>query len=495
MQLSLNNLKDISSENLQLPKDSFFDLPEKVLQFGTGVLLRGLPDYFIDKANQHRIFNGRVVVVKSTDSGGTDAFEQQNGLYTICVRGIENGQKVEENYINSSISRVLSAKSQWVEILECAKNPEMKIVISNTTEVGIQLVEDDINAAPPVSFPGKLLAFLLARYKAFNGSADSGMVIVPTELITNNGKKLKEIVLEQAKRNNLEADFIQWLDTQNHFCDSLVDRIVPGKPSNEIKQKLETEAGYTDDLMIMAEAYRLWAIEGNEKVKEVLSFAPADEGVVITPDIELFRELKIRMLNGTHTLSCAVAYLNGCTTVKQAMDDKTVSSFIENVMLNEIAKAIPIEVTPTQTEDFGKKVLDRFRNPHIEHLWHSISMNYTSKLKMRVLPVLHTWYQRFGKAPELIATGFAAYLLFMKGVRQEGGKIYASLNGNDYVLNDDFAPVMYELWKNNPTVEVAQKALSNTQLWGEDLTKLDGFADLVSKKLEAMNSSNTIVKN
>jgi tagaturonate reductase len=158
-------------------------------------------------------------------------------------------------------------------------------------------------------------------------------------------------------------------------------------------------------------------------------------------------------------------------------------------MLDEIAKAIPIEVSPSQTKDFGMKVLDRFRNPHIEHLWHSISMNYTSKLKLRVLPLLHTWYQRFGTTPELTATGFAAYLLFMKGVKQEGGKVYATLNGNDYVLNDDFAPIIYEIWQSNPQADVAQKVLSSTELWGEDLTKLDGFAKLVSEKLKAITTS------
>lgn len=483
MQLSQSTLSNIAENGVQLPTTPIFSLPEKVLQFGTGVLLRGLPDYFIDKANQQGIFNGRIVVVKSTDSGGSEAFDQQNGLYTICVRGIEDGQKVEENYINSSVSRVLSARSQWADILACARNPEMQIIISNTTEVGIQLVpEDKVDAAPPSSFPGKLLAFLHERFKTFAASSQSGMVIVPTELITNNGDKLKEIVLELAQRNELDAAFIQWLTTQNYFCNSLVDRIVPGKPSKEIQQRLQTENGYTDELIIMAEAYRLWAIEGDEHVKSILSFAPVDEGVVITPDIELFRELKIRMLNGTHTLSCALAYLSGCVTVKNAMDDTAVSSFIENVMLAEIAKAIPIEVSPDVTKDFGGKVLDRFRNPHIEHLWHSISMNYTSKLKMRIVPVLQTWYQRFDKVPEYITTGFAAYLLFMKGVRQEGNKVYGSLNGNEYIINDESAAYFYEKWQHLSANDV-NDILKNENLWGIDLTQFEGFADTVTHKL------------
>jgi tagaturonate reductase len=197
MILSRYNLKNIGAQDVVTPAESVFDLPEKVLQFGTGVLLRGLPDYFIDKANRQGVFNGRVVVVKSTDSDST-AFDKQDGLYTLCVRGLDGGQKVEENIINSAISRVLSAKDEWSEILQCAHNPHMQIIISNTTEVGIQLVQDDIHRLPPVSFPGKLLAFLLERYKAFDGSRQSGMVIVPTELIPDNGKKLESIVLELA---------------------------------------------------------------------------------------------------------------------------------------------------------------------------------------------------------------------------------------------------------------------------------------------------------
>src|SRR6202012_2308503 len=207
MQLSKANLAAIRNDGITKPADSIFSLPEKVLQFGTGVLLRGLPDYFIDKANRQGLFNGRVVVVKSTDSGDAGAFDRQDALYTLCVRGIDGGQKVEENIICSAISRVLSARDQWQEILALARNPAMQIVISNTTEVGIQLVDDDIRRLPPASFPGKLLAFLYERYKAFKGSPGSGMVIVPTELIVDNGKKLAGIVKELIKMNGLEADF------------------------------------------------------------------------------------------------------------------------------------------------------------------------------------------------------------------------------------------------------------------------------------------------
>jgi len=228
MILSRYTLKNISSEVTEIPAEAMFELPERVLQFGTGVLLRGLPDYFINKANQQGVFNGRIVVVKSTSKGDSSAFEKQDSLYTLCVRGLQNGEKIEENIINSSISRVLCANEEWEQILECAHNQSMKVIISNTTEVGIQLVNDDIRRHPPVSFPGKLLSFLYERYHAFNGSKQSGMVIIPTELIPDNGKVLESIVLELAHLNGLEDAFIEWLECCNHFCNSLVDRIVPG---------------------------------------------------------------------------------------------------------------------------------------------------------------------------------------------------------------------------------------------------------------------------
>ncbi|MGB8192901.1 MAG: tagaturonate reductase [Chitinophagaceae bacterium] len=486
MLLSRYTLKNIISDDVIIPGDELFELPEKVLQFGTGVLLRGLPDYFIDKANRQGIFNGRVVVVKSTDHGDSSAFDKQDGLYTVCVRGLENGARVEENIINSSISRVLSAKDDWTKVLECAHNPNMQIIISNTTEVGIQLVNDDVRRHPPVSFPGKLLAFLYERYQAFNGSVQSGMVIVPTELIPDNGKKLESIVLELAHLNGLSDEFIQWLEESNHFCNSLVDRIVPGKPAAEDRTKLESELGYQDQLLTMSEVYRLWAIEGDAHVKEVLSFAQADEGVIIEPCIDLYRELKLRLLNGTHTLSCGLAFLAGCETVKEAMDDEMMSSFIADLMQNELAPAIPFEVELYKARDFGAKVLDRFRNPHIRHLWLNITVQYSSKMKMRNIPVLLNHYNSSDSAPELFSLGFAAYLLFMKAVKKEGNKHFGERNGSFYLIDDEKAADFYNKWNNFSVPQLVEQVLRDTAFWGADLNALPGFTQAVTEKLETL---------
>src|SRR3954467_998694 len=403
MILSRFNLKNIDPDKVVLPDESVFELPERVLQFGTGVLLRGLPDYFIDKANRTGIFNGRIVVVKSTSNGDANAFDRQDGLYTLCVRGVLNGIREEENIVNASISRVLSANTDWDKILQCAHNPQLQIIISNTTEVGIQLVPDDIRKHPPVSFPGKLLAFLHERFHAFGGSEQSGMVIIPTELIPDNGKKLESIVLELAHLNGLEDEFIEWLEQKNDFCNSLVDRIVPGRPDKSFQSAIEDELGYHDELLTVAESYRLWAIEGDASIKNLLSFSQADEGVVIEPNINLHRELKLRLLNGTHTLSCAPAFLGGCETVKQAMDDELMSSFVCQSMLSELAPSIPYAVDPTAAKAFGNKVLDRFRNPHIQHYWNSITMQVSSKMKLRTIPVLLRHYESFNSVPRLFS--------------------------------------------------------------------------------------------
>ncbi|MDN3548449.1 tagaturonate reductase [Mucilaginibacter aquaedulcis] len=492
MILSKYNLKKISVPSLELPGEQIFDLPEKVLQFGTGVLLRGLPDYFIDKANRVGIFNGRVVVVKSTDTGSVSDFDKQDNLYTIYSKGIENGEEVSEQVICSAISRVLSAANDWDAILEVARNPDLKVVISNTTEVGIKLLKEDVSKHPPVSYPGKLLAILYERYKAFNGSADSGLVIIPTELIVDNGKKLESIVLELAHLNKLEHAFMDWLENSNSFCNSLVDRIVPGRPEQSLSTEFETKNGYTDNLSIMAETYSLWAIEGDEKIASVLSFSKADKGVVITPDIELFRELKLRLLNGTHTLSCAVAYLSGFKTVKEAMDDEAFTKFITQLMFNEIMPAIPYQIKHEVAADFGSKVLDRFRNPNIRHEWLSISMQYSTKIKMRVIPLLLNHYKQSITPPESMALGFAAFIRFMRVTVNAEGQYTGEVNGQEYKVNDNQAEYFGKVWETGDTEAVIQNVLKNKDLWDADLSLLPGFKNAVLEQFNRINANGAL---
>ncbi len=489
MVLSKAILKDLDANKLELPDEKIFELPEKVLQFGTGVFIRSFADYFIDKANKNNVFNGRIVVVKSTSNGNGNEFEEQDGLYTVCSKGIENGVVKEEFIVNAAISRVLAAVSHWAEILKCAHNPEMKVVISNTTEVGIQLVQEKISNAAPSSFPGKLLAFLMERYRAFGGSKESGMVIIPAELIPDNGTKLKEIIIALAKYNEVDESLLAWIENDNVFCNSLVDRIVSGKPSKDELAKLESTLGYSDTLLSVSELFSLWAIEGDDLVKEVLSFSTENKGVVISENIDLYRELKLRLLNGTHTFNCGLAFLAGFELTRDAMLDKEYGSFATALMHEDIAAAIPISIPAETKAAYANDVIERFCNPYIDHQWVSITAQYTSKMKMRNLPLLFKYNEIFGVPSERMVAGFAGYLLFMKAVKLEDGKYYGFANGKEYPIADDAAGFYYNCWKGNNPADVVAACFANKDMWGADLTSLIGFeAAVVAKLTEIIES-------
>ncbi|NGF57426.1 tagaturonate reductase [Parapedobacter sp. SGR-10] len=484
MLLSKENLANIKSTDVELPTADSFLLPERVLQFGTGVLLRGLPDYFIDKANKQHIFNGRIIMVKSTDSAGTDAFQRQDNLYTLCIKGIEQGKEVENYMVNNSISRVLSARQDWPTVLETAHNPDLRIVISNTTEAGITLSNNKIDDIPPSSYPGKLLAFLYKRYQFFQGAADAGLVILPTELISDNAGKLKEILLALTDQNDLEDGFKQWLTDANHFCNTLVDRIVPGRLPKEEQEDTEQKLGYEDQLMIMAEPFRLWAIESTSPlVKETLSFAQADSGIVIVPSIEKFKELKLRLLNGTHTLSCGIALLAGIEVVKQAMSNDTFSTFVRLLMQNEIGNAIiDQDIKAQDVTNFSSSAIDRFSNPFLDHRWENIALNFSSKMNMRAIPLLDRWYQTHTTPPTYFAMGFAAYLTLMNTEKSNDQYSYI-LNDRDIILQDELAPLLYAHWQDPTTV--VQNVLRDRSLWDTDLTKYAGLAECVQEYVDA----------
>lgn len=484
MQLSKQTLTLMKSPaKFDSPGSDVFNLPEKVIQFGTGVLLRALPDYFIDQANKKGIFNGRIVVVQSTIHDSS-AFNDQDGLYTVCARGIQGGDIKELNSINASISRVLLAKDQWSEVLDCARNPDLQIVISNTTEVGIQLIPENIFQDPPQSYPAKLLAFLFERYRFFRGNSDYGMVIVPTELVTNNGALLQDIILELARYNKLENQFIQWLLNSNHFCNSLVDRIVPGKPTEEQKRQLEKILGYTDELITMCELFSLWAIEGSPQVKEILSFHTIDPSVVIVPDISQYRELKLRLLNGTHTFNCGTAFLHGFKITRDAISDPIYAQFTQRLMWNEIAPSIPFAIDESIKSDFASKVFERFGNPFIDHKWQSITTQYTSKMKMRNLPIIKQYYQIYDSPPLYMCTAFACYLLFMRVSRIDGNHYFGKIENDEYEIIDDSIDFFIRHWNNNSETSLVVAVLSDVDFWGEDFNALPGFTETVDFQLQ-----------
>jgi tagaturonate reductase len=462
-------------------------IQEKVLQFGTGVLLRGLPDFIIDRANQAGVYQGSIVMVKSTDGGGDiEAFREQDGLYTVAIKGWQT----EENVVCSAISRVLAAATAWDQVLKCAANPHLELVVSNTTEVGIQLRYESIFQTPPSSFPAKLLAFLYARYQHFEGNPEKGLIIIPTELIPDNGSQLGGIIRELARHNQLEDDFISWLSSANAFCNSLVDRIVPGHPLSEDQLPFFQSLGYRDDLAIIAEPYYLWAIEGDEPIKNRLSFNHINpERIIIAPDITPYRELKLRLLNGLHTFSCALAYLCGMETVGQAMQHPQLGAYITRLVQDELIPAMPQNVPTEAATRFAHEVLDRFRNPYIRHFWINISLQYSSKMRMRNVALIKRYAEVFSSPPPLMSLGFAAYLLFMRVAPGADGNYYGQhRSGYNYRVQDDQAPYFYHLWQQQrqEPERLVREALGNIGLWGSDLNLMPGLTQSVSEALRAI---------
>ena len=439
-------------------KNSTLKIPtnEKVIQFGTGVLLRGLPDYFIHKANQQDVFNGSIVVIKSTSNGGVDDFANQDSLFTHCVRGVFNGENVDEHFVNTSISRVLAANEHWNQIIELAKSEDIEIVVSNTTEAGLVFDENDIfTNATPKSFPGKLLALLYERWLHFNGDVNKGWVILPTELLPDNGNLLKSILNKLASINKMPNAFVEWMNAANEFCNTLVDRIVPGKVSDDELQVLEQKFGYKDNLLITSEPFALWAIEANKaSTIEKLSFAKIDESIVVAPSIVKFREIKLRLLNGTHTFSCAVAILAGFETVTEAINDKGFNKFIKNLMLNEI---VPCVMSSTITEEeaiqFSNKVIERFANPYIQHKWISIALNFEEKMKMRNGKLLETFAAQHEVPSYWMSLGFAAFCVYMEQAHQKEIKI------EDYCNNPLFTTQVTK-WMNEIKIQGMKNILN-----------------------------------
>jgi tagaturonate reductase len=458
--LSLSHIKQVSAHpSLSIPHDAQFQLPDKVLQFGTGVLLRGLPDYFIEKANQKGIFNGRIVVVKSTGNGDVSSFQEQDNLYTLSIRGIKNGQNVNENIICSAISKILHANTQWSDVLNSAADPSIQIIISNTTEAGLQYVEEKLTHVPSLSFPGKLTQCLYHRFIKLGHAPESKIVVLPTELLTDNGFLLKQIIEKLIHFNDYPKSFGEWVNQKVIFCNTLVDRIVPGKLSNEHQQILLEKYGYTDSNAIMCEPYALWAIEGGQEVRDLLSFSSVNEEIKIVPDISQFKELKLRILNGSHTLLCAKAIAEGFETVFLAMSNPIFRKYAEELIFEEIIPSLPAEIKKEDKLSFAKDVIDRFSNPNIEHKWTSIAVQYPMKLTIRVLPLLKLYAQNTGVSPTKMVECIKEVLHFL-------------LSNENTPMDDISKAAINKInLSSSSTEEKVKNLLKEKTMWGEDLTQ------------------------
>ncbi|MBS7360646.1 MAG: tagaturonate reductase [Oscillospiraceae bacterium] len=457
--------------------------PEKILQFGEGNFLRAFADYLVDVMNEKGLFDGSVVLCQPIEKGLTEVINDQDGIYTLILRGRENGKAVEKTRIIESVSRCISPYENFEALLEVAKSPDLKIVISNTTEAGIQFVESDkLEDAPPSSYPAKLTRVLYERFVAFNGSDESALYILPVELIENNGTELKKCVLAYADLWNLPEEFTDWVEKCG-FSNTLVDRIVTGYPRNEIDSITE-KLGYIDNLIDTAEPFFFWAIEDKEGLKDVFPADKAGLGAVFCPDISGYKMRKVRILNGAHTVSVLGAYLSGFDIVRDMMNDETVNNFINTVLQEEIIPFIPLP--QKEKEDFAFAVLERFNNPFIDHRLLDISLNSVSKFKARCLPSLLD-NVKAGRFPKRLFFGLSCLIEFYNGKYDENGLFLGKRGDGTYEIKDN--KDVLDFFSNvNGARNKIDLILSNVDFWGQDLTEIDGAVTFVENCCEYIDT-------
>ncbi|MBT2654605.1 tagaturonate reductase [Bacillus sp. ISL-18] len=455
--------------------------PEKILQFGEGNFLRGFVDWQVQVLNQKTDFNGSVVVVQPRGSEKIERLNRQDGLFTLYLQGIKDGSPVNEHMVIDSISRGINLFTDYQSYIELAAKEELRFIISNTTEAGIAYdSEDKLENQPQKSFPGKLTAFLYHRFKAFSGDLERGCVIIPCELIGNNGTVLKEIVLKHAQNWNLGSEFINWLEQANTFCSSLVDRIVPGFPSDTINEKTD-EVGYHDELMVVGEQYHLWVIEGPEYIKHELPVEGTGLNTIVVKDLTPFRTRKVRILNGAHTAMTPIAYLSGLDTVEEAVSDKEVGLFIRELITEEIIPTL--EGDAAELGFYAEEVLSRFANPYIKHYLTSISLNSISKFITRNLPSLIDYLKQTNVLPIRMVFALSCMIYFYRGKR---GEENICLQDRPETLQ--FFKSTWKMYENKEIElhDVAERVLSDKKLWEMDLNKISNLTSTVTKHLNVI---------
>lgn len=462
--------------------------PIKVLQFGEGNFLRAFVEYMIDISNEEGVTDIGVVIVKPIDFGSLERFEKQDNLYTVTLRGRENGAIVDSTRLITCVQDTVSPYTNLKKYEEYILLDTLEFIISNTTEAGIVYDETDEYGLPvPKSYPGKLTKLLHQRFTHFNGAKDKGLTILPCELIENNGKVLKECVLKLIDLWNLGEEFKTWVLEAVVFCSTLVDRIVTGYPSDDAAAVFE-KIGYTDELLVAGEPFALWVIESDTDISEKFPLDKAGMPVVFTNDQRPYRERKVRILNGGHTTMVLAAYLAGHDIVRECMQDATTRSFLEQVLQEEIIPTLSLPQEELQA--FSDAVMERFENPFIDHQLLSISLNSVSKWKSRVLPTFKDYYATEKQLPPLISFSLAALIAFYSGNEMKDGKLIGTRDGVSYEIID--SPEVLEFFYKNSGLsanELAQKVLSNKSFWGEDLTSYTGFTELVAQDLQNIRTA------
>jgi tagaturonate reductase len=465
---------------MKLCKETYADYkkyPEKVLQFGEGNFLRAFVDWQIDRMNKTAGFNGSVVVVQPIEKGLVDVLNAQDGLFTLVLQGFKDGKPAREYSVINSISRGVNPYRDYEEYLKLAKMPELRFIISNTTEAGIVFDESDkFDDRPPKSFPAKLTAFLYERFKAFGGDESKGFIIIPCELIDRNGDELKKAVLKYAELWNLGGDFTNWLNNGNAFCCSLVDRIVTGYPKDA--EKILDELGYEDKLLDTAEFFHLWVIEAPDFVKNEFPAEQAGLNVKFVNNMAPYRERKVKILNGAHTALTPVALQCGIGTVRDALNDSLAKDFIKGLIYEEIIPSLTLP--ENELKEFAENVLERFANPFIEHSLASIALNSVSKFKIRDLPSLIDFANSKGFLPKRLVFSLASLITFY-------GDEKMPLNDDTAVL--EFFKRLWSGFNGENFGMIAKNALGQKDFWGMDLNEIPNLTKTTAKYIEKIKKS------
>lgn len=486
--------------NYEILKKSGYDgyilekAPEKVLQFGEGNFLRAFVDYWFDMSNERVGWNGKCVLVQPIGGGLAKLINEQEGLYTLYLRGMEDGKKVDRKRVISSVSRCLNPyeREGFDAMMEVAVSDDLEYVASNTTEAGI--IYDptcQLSDVPCSSFPGKLTQVLYKRWQA----GKSGLVILSCELIDNNGKELQKCVNQYIDQWKLEEGFRKYVNEECTFCSTLVDRIVPGRVRDEAEvARLEEENGYHDELLDVGEVFGVWNIEGPEWLAEKLPFKAAGLNCIVVPDVTPYKKRKVRILNGAHTGFVLGAYLGGFDIVRDCMHDDAVRGFINKMLYEEVIPTLPLD--RKDLEDFAAAVQDRFNNPFVNHELMSISLNSTSKWRARNMPSFLEYIEKMGRLPTCLTMSFAAYIAFFSDDIQaitDKGLICRRPKGNEYICSDDrWVLEFYYAHKGDAEEELVHAVMTNQEMWGRDLTEIPGFEAATVENLKKIRAEGAV---
>ncbi|WP_086349006.1 tagaturonate reductase [Candidatus Enterococcus clewellii] len=464
-------MEKLSRKTIETNKEQ----PVKIIQFGEGNFMRGFVDWQIQEMNKQQLFKGNVAVVQPIDQGLGDMLKEQDYLYTVILEGLLNKEIINTSEVISVIDTVINPYKEWANYLALAENDTIEFIVSNTTEAGIQYnPADQLSDHPQQSYPGKLTALLYRRFEL----GKKGFTIIPCELIDRNGEKLKEIVLTYAQDWKLGDAFTDWLENENIFCCSLVDRIVPGYPRDSAAE-LNKKHSYEDNLMVKAEPFMLWVIEGPQSLKDTLPLEKAGLNVIVTDDMTPYRERKVHLLNGPHTAMVPLALLADIETVEEVMKDQDFRYFVDHLFADEL---IPMLSLPEdELTAYAEQIKERFLNPFVHHQLTSIALNSVSKYKARLLPVLLDYQKNRNELPPYMTAALAALILTYRGEK---------------IAPQDDAAIVTRFEKAWQTPEsVVETVLSDDVLWGQDLTTVPGLSTQVQHyitQLETIGSRNLI---